>query len=43
MENPREEEFAKALFIKDIYRPTCIRYEGEADALSRIVCRRPEK
>jgi hypothetical protein len=43
MENPREEEFAKALFIKDLYRPTCIRYEGEGEALSRILCRKPGK
>ncbi|MGZ3272680.1 MAG: hypothetical protein ACXU82_04880 [Caulobacteraceae bacterium] len=43
MENPREEEFAKAFFIKDLYRPTCIRYEGEGETLSRIVCRRPGK
>jgi hypothetical protein len=43
MENPRAEEFAKAFFVKDLYRPTCIRYEGEGDAHSRIVCRRPDK
>ena len=43
MENPREEEFAKAFFIKDLYRPTCIRYEGDGETLSRVVCRRPEK
>jgi hypothetical protein len=43
MENPREEEFAKAFYIKDLYRPTCIRYEGEGQALSRVVCRREKK
>lgn len=43
MENPREEEFAKAFFIKELYRPTCIRYEGEGDAHSRILCRRASK
>ncbi len=42
MENPREEEFSKAYFIKDRYRPTCMRYEGEGTAMSRIVCRKPE-
>ena len=42
MENPREEEFSKAYFIKDLYRPTCMRYEGEGQALSRIVCRKPK-
>jgi len=42
MENPREEEFAKAYYIKDLYRPPCIRYEGEGQALSRIICRKPE-
>ena len=42
MENPREEEFSKAYFISERYRPTCMRYEGEGQALSRIVCRKPK-
>ncbi len=42
MENPREEEFSKAYFIKDLYRPTCMRYEGAGQELSRIVCRKPK-
>lgn len=42
MENPRDEEFSKAYFIKDRYRPTCMRYEGEGQELSRMVCRKPK-
>lgn len=42
MENPREEEFSKAYFIKDRYRPTCMRYEGEGQAMSRILCQKPK-
>lgn len=41
-ENPRAEEFAHTYFVKDLYRPTCIRYEGEGLEPSRILCRRPE-
>ena len=42
MENPREEEFANTYFVQDIYRPTCIRYEGKGAELSRIICTKPE-
>ena len=42
-ENPREEEFAHTYFIKDLYRPTCVRYEGKGDDPSRILCRRPRE
>ena len=42
MENPRVEEFANAYFIKDLYRPTCMRYEGEGQDQSRVLCRRPQ-
>lgn len=42
-ENPRAEEFSHTYFIKDLYRPTCIRYEGEGEELSKIVCTRPEE
>ena len=28
MENPRSEEFDHTLFVKDLYRPTCISYQG---------------
>jgi hypothetical protein len=41
-ENPREEEFAHTYFVKDLYRPTCIRYEGKGLDPSRILCRRRE-
>jgi hypothetical protein len=42
MENPREEEFQHTYFVKDLYRPTCIRYQGEGEDPSRILCRRRE-
>ena len=41
MENPREEEFSHTFFVKDLYRPTCIRYEGKGAELSKIVCTKP--
>ncbi|GEM_PF-921776 len=42
-ENPREEEFLHTYFIKDSYRPTCVRYEGKGADPSRILCRLREK
>ncbi|HEU4651899.1 MAG TPA: hypothetical protein VFS49_10835, partial [Croceibacterium sp.] len=42
-ENPREEEFSHTYFIKDLYRPTCIRHEGEGQELSKIVCTKPDE
>jgi hypothetical protein len=41
MENPREEDFENAYYVRDRYRPTCMRVKGEGAELSRIVCRRP--
>ncbi len=37
-ENPRSEEFDHTLFVKDLYRPTCISYQGAGEDHSRIVC-----
>jgi len=42
-ENPREEEFLHTYFIKDSYRPTCVRYEGKGADPSRILCRLREE
>jgi hypothetical protein len=42
-ENPRQEEFAHTYFIKPLYRPTCIRYEGKGLEPSKILCRKPEE
>jgi hypothetical protein len=42
-ENPRAEEFAHTYFIEDLYRPTCVRYEGVGEAPSRIICRKPDE
>jgi len=43
MENPRREDFANAYFVRERYRPTCMRVEGVGLALSKMVCRRPEE
>jgi hypothetical protein len=42
MENPRQEDFENAYYVRERYRPVCMRVEGEGMALSRMVCRRPE-
>jgi hypothetical protein len=42
MENPRSEEFDHALFIKDLYKPTCQSFQGEGLAPSHMECRKPE-
>ncbi|MEO8308454.1 MAG: hypothetical protein ABI616_10510 [Pseudomonadota bacterium] len=43
MENPRQEDFENAYYIRERYRPTCMRVEGEGAALSKVVCRKAEK
>jgi hypothetical protein len=43
MENPRQEDFENAYYVHELYRPTCMRVEGEGMALSKVVCRRPEE
>jgi hypothetical protein len=43
MENPRQEDFENAYYVRDRYRPTCMRVKGEGTQLSRVVCRRPEE
>jgi hypothetical protein len=43
MENPRSEDFENAYYVRDQYRATCMRVEGEGMELSRMVCRRPEE
>jgi hypothetical protein len=40
MENPRQEDFENAYYVRDRYRPTCMRVEGEGMALSKMVCGR---
>jgi hypothetical protein len=42
MENPRQEDFENAYYVRERYRPTCMRVQGEGMALSRVVCRKPE-
>lgn len=43
MENPRQEEFAHTYYIQDLYRPACVRFAGEGEEPSKILCRRPEE
>ena len=43
MENPRQEEFAHTYYAQDLYRPACVRFEGEGDQPSRILCRKPDE
>ncbi len=43
MENPRQEDFENAYYVRDRYQPTCMRVKGEGAELSRVVCRRPEE
>jgi len=42
MENPRKEDFENAHYVREQYRPVCMRVEGEGMALSKMVCRKPE-
>ena len=42
MENPRQEDFENAYYVREAYRPVCMRVEGEGMALSKMVCRLPE-
>jgi hypothetical protein len=41
MENPREEDFENAYYVRERYRPICMRVEGKGMAPSKMVCRRP--
>jgi hypothetical protein len=42
MENPRKEDFDNAHYVREQYRPVCMRVEGEGMALSKMVCRKPQ-
>jgi hypothetical protein len=37
-ENPRQEDFDNGYYIRDRYRPVCMRVEGEGMEPSRMVC-----
>jgi hypothetical protein len=43
MENPRQEDFENAYYVREQYRPVCYRVEGKGMELSRMVCPRPEE
>jgi hypothetical protein len=38
MENPRQEDFENAYYVRERYRPICMRVEGEGMAPSKMVC-----
>jgi hypothetical protein len=42
MENPRQEDFENAYYVRERYRPICMRVEGEGMAPSKMVCGRQE-
>jgi hypothetical protein len=42
MENPREEDFENAYYVRERYRPICMRVEGKGLELSKMVCGLPE-
>ena len=42
MENPRQEDFVNAYYVRERYRPVCMRVEGEGMAPSKMVCGRKE-
>lgn len=42
MENPRQEDFENAYYLRERYRPTCMRVEGQGMTPSTMVCRRPQ-
>jgi hypothetical protein len=41
-ENPRQEDFENAYYVRERYRPVCMRVEGEGMELSKMVCDRPK-
>ena len=42
MENPRQEDFENAYYVRERYRPVCMRVEGEGMTPSKMVCRHPD-
>jgi hypothetical protein len=40
MENPRQEDFENAHYVREQYRPVCFRVEGKGMELSKMVCER---
>jgi hypothetical protein len=43
MENPRQEDFENAYYVREQYRPVCMRVEGEGMTPSRMVCRQEQQ
>ena len=41
-ENPREDMNEETYYIEKTYEPVCLRVEGQGEAPSRVVCRKPE-
>jgi hypothetical protein len=43
MENPREEDYKSSYFVRERYRPVCMRVAGKGMELSKMVCERPKE
>jgi hypothetical protein len=42
MENPRQDDFENAYYVREQYLPVCFRVEGKGMELSRMVCEKSE-
>jgi hypothetical protein len=42
MENPREEDYKSSYFVREQYRPVCMRVAGKGMELSKMVCTPPK-
>jgi hypothetical protein len=42
MENPRQEDFENAYYVRERYRPVCMRVEGKGMEQSKMVCPGPK-
>jgi hypothetical protein len=42
-ENPRVETDRETVYARELYRPVCVRVEGQGNALSHVVCNNPKR
>jgi hypothetical protein len=43
MENPREEDYKSSYFVRERYRPVCMRVAGKGMEISKMVCEVPKE
>jgi hypothetical protein len=43
MENPREEDYKSSYYVREQYRPVCMRVAGKGMELSKMVCELPKE